>query len=444
MAAVSHATAQPTTGSARVQAGRGWDLLLLCLCGFILTSVARFHQLFPTLALLKPVTLTGVLAIALCVIDRAPRRRIGALQIPATRYMIALAVWMALSVPGALWPGGAFTTFVDFAKTALIFLVIVIAVRSVRDVERLTLVYFAGAVVFAVVVLARTQFNMAAEGRMERLYFYDSNDFATYAVTALPLGLFFAFSERRLLLRCAAWVGIGVLAVGFIWSGSRGGFLAFLAVLAYFLLRYTTVRRTWRWSAFAVIAVLVTATASETYWARIRTVLRPSQDYNLTDEQGRLRIWNRGVGYMMQHPVLGVGAGNFPRAEGTISPLVARQRVGRSLKWGPPHNSYVQVGAELGVPGLFIYLAFLVCVVRALRSSFGTGSLGQARLAQSLTASIIGFAVGSFFLTLAYNDMLYTLAGIAVGLRQVSVNADRTQRDRAPEAEASATWSGTG
>lgn len=451
MRAVSHETAQPSMRSAPVKAGRGWDLLVLCLSGFILTSVARIHQLFPALELLRPVTLTGVLAIALCFIDRVPRRRIGALQIPATRYLFALVVWMALSVPGALWPGGAFTTFVDFAKTALIYLVIVIAVRSVRDVERLTLVYFLGAVIFAAVVLTRTQFHMAAEGRMERLYLYDSNDFATYAVTALPLGLFFASSERRVLMRCTAWVGIAVLAVGFIWTGSRGGFLAFLAVLAYFLLRYTTVRRSWRWSAVVVIAVLVTATASERYWERISTVLRPSEDYNLTDEQGRLRIWNRGVGYMMRYPVLGVGAGNFPRAEGTISPLVARQPRGRSLKWGPPHNSYVQVGAELGVPGLFIFMAFLVSVVRALRPTPGPGAITQARLAQSLTASIIGFAVGSFFLTLAYHDMLYTLAGIAVGLRQVSANAAQTERDRAPppdhetdEPVAAATWSGTG
>ena len=418
------------------ETGRGWDLLVLCLSAFILTSVSRVHQLFPVLAVLRPVTVSGVLAIVLCLLDRAPAGRIGAQRIPATRYLLALVVWLALSVPGALWPGGAFATLVDFIKTALIFLVMVTAVRSVRDVERLTLVYFVGAVIFAIVVLTRTQFQLGVEGRMERLYFYDSNDFATYAVTALPLGLFFALTSRRLLLRLAAWAGIGVLAVGFMWSGSRGGFLALVAVIAYFLLRYTTVRRSWRLSAVVAIGVLALATAGDTYWTRISTVLRPGEDYNSTDEQGRLRIWRRGVGYMVQHPVFGVGAGNFPRAEGTISPLVERQPRSRGLKWGPPHNSYVQVGAELGVPGLLIFAAFLISVFRALStlptvagpSPPGHGPFGPVRLAQSLTASLIGFVVGAFFLTLAYHDMLYTLAGIAVGLRQVSVNAARTQR----------------
>ena len=423
-----------------ISRGRGWDLLLVCVSIFLLTSVARVHQLFPVLSLLKPVTVAGVLAIALCLIDRAPpppsaaRRRVGPLQLRATRYMIALAVWVALSVPGALWPGGAFATFLDFVKTILISLVIISAVRNVRDVERLTLVYFVGAVVFAAVVLARMNFQLAAEGRMERLYFYDSNDFATYTITALPLGLYFASSERRWWIRCAAWAGIALLAAGFIWTGSRGGFLAFTAVIAYFLLRYTSIKQSWRWSAVAVIAVVVTVIAGDTYWERINTVLHPTRDYNLTSDQGRVQIWRRGVGYMMDHPVLGVGAGNFPRAEGTLSPLVRRTPVGRSVKWGPPHNSYVQVGAELGLVGLLIFAAFLINVFRALSRLRALGG-ANARLAQSLTASLIGFVVGAFFLTLAYHDMLYMLTGLALGLRQVTLNAPPP---RAPRAHAPA------
>ena len=414
--------------------GRGWDLLLLCLSGFILTSVGRVHQLFPALAAFRPVTVMGILAIGLCVFDRVPPRRIHAFQIPATRWLLALVVWMALSVPGALWPGGAFGTFRDFAKTALIYFVIVTAVRSVRDIERLALVYFLAAVIFAVMVLTHTQFQLDVGGRMERLYFYDSNDFATYIVTALPLGLYFATTGRGW-LRVAACAAIAVLATGFVWSGSRGGFLALLAVVAYFLLRYTSVKRSWRWTTVAVVTVLLTAIAGNTYWTRISTVLHPSADYNLTDEQGRMRIWERGMGYMIQHPVFGVGGGNFPRAEGTISPLVGRQPLGRGLKWGPPHNSFLEVGAELGVPGLIIYVAFILSVCTALRTlptapgppgfadPTGRRPLERARLAQSLTASLVGFAVGSFFLTLAYHDILYTLAGMAVGLRQVTVNA---------------------
>jgi heme/copper-type cytochrome/quinol oxidase subunit 3 len=44
----------------------------------------------------------------------------------------------------------------------------------------------------------------------------------------------------------------------------------------------------------------------------------------------------------------------------------------------------------------------------------------EPQLAQALTGSLLGFAVGAFFLSLAYHEMLYTLAALAVGLHKVT------------------------
>ena len=38
----------------------------------------------------------------------------------------------------------------------------------------------------------------------------------------------------------------------------------------------------------------------------------------------------------------------------------------------------------------------------------------------ALTASLLGFVVGSFFLSLAYSEMLYTLVALSVGVQKVS------------------------
>jgi hypothetical protein len=38
----------------------------------------------------------------------------------------------------------------------------------------------------------------------------------------------------------------------------------------------------------------------------------------------------------------------------------------------------------------------------------------------ALTASLLGFVVGSFFLSLAYSEMLYTLVALAAGVQKVS------------------------
>ena len=66
-------------------------------------------------------------------------------------------------------------------------------------------------------------------------------------------------------------------------------------------------------------------TASDHYWRADGTITSDS-DYNHTSETGRMQIWSRGIGYMLANPLLGVGPGNFPSAEGTLSPLAERQQ----------------------------------------------------------------------------------------------------------------------
>ena len=92
-------------------------------------------------------------------------------------------------------------------------------------------------------------------------------------------------------------------------------------------------------------------------------------DYNRNDESGRMQIWQRGVGYMLRYPILGVGPGNFQTAEGTLSPFAQRQQFGVGVRWNAAHNSFVQVGAELGLPGLILFVAIIATAFRALRRS---------------------------------------------------------------------------
>jgi hypothetical protein len=47
-------------------------------------------------------------------------------------------------------------------------------------------------------------------------------------------------------------------------------------------------------------------------------------------------------------------------------------------------------------------------------------------------ASLIGFVVGAFFLSLGYSEMLYTLIAMAVGLRKVAAAADGKDSVAAP------------
>jgi O-antigen ligase len=149
-------------------------------------------------------------------------------------------------------------------------------------------------------------------------------------------------------------------------------------------------------------------------------------DYNRTSESGRLQIWARGLGYMMSNPVLGLGPGNFQAAEGTLSPYAVRQQYGIGVRWNAAHNSFIQAGAELGLVGLVLFVGVIATTFAALRRAGGSerarhgGRMRETSLTPALTAALLGFVVGSFFLSLAYSEMLYTLVALAVGLQKAT------------------------
>jgi O-antigen ligase len=401
------------------------DLLLVCVAGYLLTSVGRVHQLFG-LEGLRLATLTGGMALCLFWLDADPRRTIRTLPALPTKWIAALLLWMCLSMPGALSQGTSFTLIADnFIKTALMYVVIVASARSARDIERLAFVYLAGAAIYAAVVVARFDVGSGGDWRLGHLYYYDANDFATFAVTAAPLGIYFLHAGRTTAMRLFAVLALMALSVAFVYSGSRGGFLAMLAVGAFVVVRFSGIPLRWRVTATAFVAIVVLGTASRQYWEQMGTIASDA-DYNRTGETGRMQIWSRGIGYMIDHPLLGVGPDNFGAAEGLLSPYAKRQQYGFGVRWSAAHNSFVQVGAELGLPGLAFYLLMLASTFAALRRTDRLRRRGiridaqTVELTQALRAALLGFVVGSFFLSLAYSEMLYTLIAMSAAMAKVT------------------------
>jgi O-antigen ligase len=404
---------------------RTWDVLVIAVSAYLLAAVGRVHQLFPMLEPLHPALLAGLVAILIYLTDRRPERRLALLWTPPAQFLVALTVWMILAVPGALVRATSLELVLDnFLKTLMMFFVIAGAARGFRDVERLAMSYFAAATVYAGVVV--TQFDLGGAGdgwRLGHLYYYDANDFATFAVTAMPIGLYAVVSAQSVLKRVVAGAMLALLALAFVWTGSRGGFIALLAVAAYIVLRYRTVRLMWRLTGTALVGLVLLVAASDRYWAQMETILA-EDDYNRTEETGRFQIWSRGIGYVLGHPVLGVGPNNFPAAEGMLSPQADRQQLGVGVRWNAAHNSFLQVAAELGIPGFVMFIGMFVttfaALIRAARHGRTLRQRRPSQLSQALTASLVGFIVGAFFLSLAYSEMLYTLIALSVALYKVT------------------------
>jgi O-antigen ligase len=78
-----------------------------------------------------------------------------------------------------------------------------------------------------------------------------------------------------------------------------------------------------------------------------------------TSARTRLIIWGGAVEMIRDHPFFGVGYGRFPDEIGKYRPEVTDM---------DPHNNFLKIGAELGIPGLVAFVILLfVCLWKGWR-----------------------------------------------------------------------------
>jgi O-antigen ligase len=404
-----------------------WDGLTAALCGVVLQYVWRVQEVFPQLALARFTTVVSVGAIVLFALDTRGDRRLSHLRHKLFRPMLAILILAVLSVPMSLHIGRSFQFLTaNFVKTVILAGVLAASIRDRRDVDRLlrTLVLGGAGYMLAALILATPD-----SGRLEGVGgrgSYDPNDLGLFAVSTIPLCVYLMRGGARWRDRFIGLAAAVLLLVGLVESGSRGGFIAFAAVSLYGLLGLDAVRKSKRLAIMVVALLALAATTGSAYWGRMSTILNPQADYNWSGQaqSGRMEIWRRGVGYMVQHPLLGVGVNAFPIAEGNSDEALERQAMRMGFKWSAAHSAYVQIGAELGLFGLAAFVSLLGFAFREARK-IGQNALSKSDrlLGQAFGGLVIGFAVGGAFVSQAYSTFLYLSIALLIGLSRV-VNAD--------------------
>jgi len=174
-------------------------------------------------------------------------------------------------------------------------------------------------------------------------------------------------------------------------------------------------------------ALVLLVAAPHGYWRQMKTILSPTEDYNWTQRDGRKQIAKRGIQYMLTYPLAGVGINNFSRAEGTISDKAKNWVEGEGgIRWAAPHNSHIEAGAELGLPGMAIWLAMLIGGIvaprrlrRRLPTSWRHGAPDERFIYAAtvyLPIAMLGFAVSCSFVSFSYLDPIYVLLAFISGL----------------------------
>lgn len=413
--------------------------LAVVLALLIFFTIGRAHQHFSILGTVRPALLLFLAAIGYALLKPSAIDVDNLRRSWPPKVVLALAVLACLSIPFGISVGSAGSFMVRaYSKVLITFFVIVVAMRRTDHLYLFVWSYVAacGFLVWVTVFF----FDLSATGgmyRLNNLYTYDANDMGVVLTAGLPLCIVLFHNSGRWgrLASAAILLGIGASLAR---SGSRGGFLGLLAVGIALLLMLRHVSILKRAAFVGVVAAGLFAMAPQGYWEQMETLTEPTEDYNWEDEFGRRKVAKRGLGYMMDHPLFGVGVGNFPRAEGLGEVGQYRARMNMPYKWSASHNSFVQAGAEMGIPGLVLFCSLVfggMIGMMRLRRRFPPWwrkSRGERRflwdLSLYLPVSLVGFAVSGFFVSFAYLDVIYVLTAFVAG---VYLMAERRLRDDA-------------
>ena len=334
-----------------------------------------------------------------------------------SKLLLGLFAYLCLCIPTSTWRGGSFNVVIlGFSKVVLPVIVTMWVLTTMQGLKRVFLVHIFAMLTMALFALrgSRHGDRMFGVGNM----FSDPNDFALNLCVILPFCVALLLSSRTLPRKLFWTAAVGVTLLAIVATYSRGGFLALIVILLLIWRRFsirtqTAIGLIFGMGVLATVAVL--AAGKTTYFERMSTILHPQDDPNGTAEI-RQEMLKKSVELTLQHPVLGVGPGQFQMVSGY---------------WHESHNAFTQLSSEAGIPGLLIFLVLIRQAFRNLRMLRGTQKASETwYLVQALYCAMVGYLVGTFFLSTAYYLLPYLLVAYSAALLQVSKGKAQKEDER--------------
>jgi O-antigen ligase len=338
------------------------------------------------------------------------------------KILLALLAQMILTIPFAYWRGGAFDTVVNkFSKGVIVALLITLVITKMSQLRKL--LYIQGSAV-ALITVGSLIVNHTKDGRLmgiQKGILENSNDLAINIAINFPLCMAFVFAGKGGLRKVLWSLSLFALMAGVVATYSRSGAIAMAISCLICLWEFGVKgRRFMLLASTAILGVLAVGflAASPKYVSRLASLVKSPagaevsgtmESHGDSSLQARSHLLKESIKLTFQHPIFGVGPGNFPVVTG---------------EWRVAHNTYTEFGAEAGIPALLLFLALLMSSMRRVRSVSKLPSYAsdpEIRLwSSALWAAILGYAAGAMFASTEYNLFPYFIVGYICALHQIA------------------------
>jgi len=199
-----------------------------------------------------------------------------------------------------------------------------------------------------------TPFIDVRNGRWQGLgYYANANEFGQLMITTLPFLFAVLLMKNNILFKSIAigFIALLIYIVGKTESRTVMIILAMMVLLTFILRgRGNVIKKTIQSSILGFLLLVGLSYAPGPIQDRLESVLNAGSDSSF---QGRVRAWEQGVDMFTWYPITGIGKGQWLDYHGRR-----------------PHNSYVEIMAELGIAGIILFLMTLRLSFREFKPFF--------------------------------------------------------------------------
>ena len=381
------------------------------LAAFVWLYYYRPEDFIPGLSYIPMAKITGIFAILALV---AGLMGGGKVKVPrSVLFLWLLLLQMLMCIPTALWMGGALSAVTDkFLKAVVIATLVSLVVVTLGELRKLLWIQVSAValVVFVSILLRHTK-NDRLHG-VQLGILENPNDLAINIAISFPLGLTFMLQAKG--LKKVIWcVALLFMAVGIVLTYSRSGLLAFILSLAVCVWEYGIKGKRKALVATVVVTLFVglgLALTSSHYRARVESIalgnIEGSGDKGSLE--ARKELLKKALTTTLHHPLFGVGAGCFVLVD---------------KGWVVAHNTYGELGAESGIPGLTLFLltiwAAFKNIAQVRRSPRYQEDAELKLYTQALWACLVAYLIGAAFASTEFNLYPYLMVGYTCAMARI-------------------------
>jgi len=337
----------------------------------------------------------------------------------------AIVFFITWSLASMLWAEDAYSAQLNTFRLALNAVLLLIVYSAISKRQHLIWVlwaYLGGALISAVVGLgggsSAEQFGPYADPSRLSGGIGDPNELAALLVPALTLAAFLISPTRGPMKRWLLLMLLFVFALTLFLTESRGGLVALALVLLVTPFLAGPVRLK------ALVMILAVAALGIGYYSLLAPpqALHHVTHFSAASATGRQDVWTVSIEMFKDHPVAGIGTGNFQ----VIEPRYATRNINlprADLVVTTPkvaHNTYLHVLTELGIIGFTAFMGIILGALglawRAIRTLKERGERRLEIVARGVLIATLGMLGAFIFITAQYEKQLWLLLGICAAL----------------------------